>query len=99
MFIDDERMPPEGMKWVIARSFHDVKRIISQFGWPQFISFDHDLGDGEPSGKDIANWMVEKDIDSAVFGPNFKWTVHSQNPVGAKNISSLLSQYLETRFN
>ena len=51
-----------------------------------FISFDHDLG-CDLTGYDVANYIVEKGIEIAGF------TVHSMNPVGAKNIIDLLTHY------
>lgn len=100
LFIDDERYPADNCdpaEWVIARSFADVKRVISVHGWPLFISFDHDLGEREPSGKDIANWIVDCDMNSNVLDKEFSFTVHSQNPVGAQNIEMFLGQYLGMR--
>ena len=97
MFIDDERFPPDtaGRAWVICRTIDEVRATISQSGFPRYISFDHDLGDGQASGKDIANWMIEADMDGTVSIPaDFDFYVHSQNPVGSRNIESLLRSYL-----
>jgi hypothetical protein len=96
LFIDDEREPPTG-SWITARSFADVKRIICALGWPTFVSFDHDLGEGQPSGKHIANWLVDCDLAHRVLPADFGFTVHSQNPVGAANIALLLTPYFNQR--
>lgn len=97
LFIDDERFPFVPDQWVIARSMFDVQLVIAKHGWPSFISFDHDLGEGQPSGKDIANWIVESDLSDNVLPDDFEFTVHSMNPVGGNNISGLLRQYLTVR--
>lgn len=98
LFIDDERFPPGNLtEWIIARSLTDVKRVISALGWPAFISFDHDLGENEPSGKEIANWIVTCDQDSHVLAADFDFTVHSMNGPGAQNIEHYLRQYLALR--
>ena len=55
-----------------------------------FISFDHDLGYGI-SGYDVAKWIVENQIQITGFA------VHSMNPVGAKNITDLLTHYGYTK--
>jgi hypothetical protein len=51
-----------------------------------YISFDHDLG-YDLTGYDVAKYIVENNIKIDGF------TVHSMNPVGAKNIIDLLSHY------
>jgi hypothetical protein len=102
LLIDDERDPPnDGRKWRIARSLDQVKTCLSIHGAPIFVSFDHDLGDKEPTGHDIAKAMVDGDLgersDSGFaigFHPNFTYYVHSQNPVGKSNIEGLLVNYL-----
>lgn len=98
LFVDDERMPA-GIGWIIVRNFADVKFAINNWGCPEKISFDHDLGDGEPTGYDIAHWLVNMDMDACgEFLPaNFSFVVHSQNPIGAANIQGLLDNYLSHR--
>ena len=51
------------------------------------ISFDHDLGEGEPNGSQLATWMLNN-------LPHFRWPrecwVHSFNGPGSLNIISKL---------
>ncbi len=98
MFIDDERMPSKS-DFIIVRSVNEAQEKISQLGVPNFISFDHDLGDNVPTGADLAKWLVEKDLDhNGDFLPkDFSFYVHSQNPIGKGNIEGLLNQYLEVK--
>jgi hypothetical protein len=51
------------------------------------------------TGYDFAKWLVYKDIElRGKFIPdNFRFYVHSMNPVGAENIRKLLSSYLAYR--
>ena len=108
LFIDDERYPSNVIwgnetfyaqfPWTIARNMAQVQSLIKTYGFPDFISFDHDLTTNEPSGKDIANWLIEGDIDGIHRIPySFQYFVHSRNPVGKANIESLLNSYLEQR--
>ena len=108
LFIDDERYPVNitwgseefyaQFPWTIARTMAQVQDLVEQWGFPDFVSFDHDLGDGEPTGKDIANWMIEGDMDGLHHIPdNFQFYVHSRNPVGKQNIESVLKSYMEHR--
>ena len=108
LFIDDERIPTdvtwgepvfyEQFPWTVARTLEEVKELITAFGFPDFISFDHDLGDNEPTGKDIADWIVEQDLDGTHRIPDeFAFHVHSMNPIGKRNIKELLTRYMECR--
>lgn len=98
IFLDDERQPAfPNQDAIICRSFWDFKKTICDFGVPKYISFDHDLGDPDPSynGKKCAEFlimMIEKD-DVDVRG--FTYDVHSQNPIGAANIHGYLKKWLE----
>lgn len=103
LFIDDERYPPiDDRCWVIVRSALDAIECIGFFGFPTFISFDHDLGevDGEVAlnGYDVVKMIVERVLDGVfVIPPNFTFYVHSQNPVGKRNIESLLNNFLHSQ--
>jgi hypothetical protein len=100
LFIDDERYPPfkDGENWTIARSSEEAIHAVKQFGFPEFISFDHDLG-GEDTSMIFINWMIDKTLDmvSSDFQmPAFprKYYVHSQNPVGVQNIKGLMDSFI-----
>lgn len=100
LFIDDERFPPDdGRSWQVARNKEQVLQLLRIFQeMPTFISFDHDLGDGEPTGYDIAKCLVDLDLDGHLYFDvtNFDFYVHSQNPVGKQNIEKYLGGYLKT---
>lgn len=93
MFIDDERFPPKG-DWVICRNMRDVQREVSDRGFPSYVSFDHDLGENEPTGYAIALWMVDQDLDHNWMLDDWTFYVHSQNPIGKRNIEQLLNGYI-----
>lgn len=107
LFIDDERDLADVTwvnytratnPWRVARNLQQVLELIDQHGMPLYVSFDHDLGDGEPTGFDIAKLLVDGDMDEdhrRHFPPGFDFVVHSQNPVGAENIRKYLDNYLE----
>lgn len=105
LFIDDERLPPvDGKVWRIARNLAEVASTLGAFGPPKFISFDHDLGEKEPTGYEIAKKLVAGDLgelDGTAFEgglpSDFSFFVHSQNPVGAENIRAFLDNYLSFR--
>lgn len=114
LFLDDERMPKDvtwvliggvghwGADWNIVRSYDEAIAWVTEHGFPDVISFDHDLGrmhyandysDGK-TGYDFAKWLVEYDICTKTMPNNFRFTVHSMNPIGSENIRSLLSNYI-----
>jgi hypothetical protein len=113
IFLDDERNPSDVFwaneymlnkyrdeSWIICRNkmqfisaIFDHNKIV-----PSFISFDHDLGDNEPTGYDILKWMIEMDMDNVITIPeDFDFFVHSKNPIGERNIKSYLSNYIRTK--
>lgn len=84
--------------WMIARSVVEAEHHIRQRGAPGFIAFDHDLGEGKPTGYDFAKELVDRDLDGSLGLPRgFSYEVHSANPVGAANIRGLLDGYLAFR--
>jgi hypothetical protein len=103
LFLDDERFPPEdGREWVIARNVPTALTVIISCGMPSYISFDHDLGEKELTGYDLAKILVDDALDfpdepGHQFPADFSFYVHSQNPIGKANIEGLLNNYLEFR--
>lgn len=102
LYIDDLRTPVDAT-FIIARTVVDAQNLIGTCGVPIFISFDHDLGIDDngnllPTGYDFVKWLVEMDMEGVIILPDsFDFKVHSQNPVGAKNIREYLQNYLEFR--
>ncbi len=99
LFLDDERVPAsdDGPAWIIARSTKEAVQVVKSHGLPEFISFDHDLGEGDTS-IDFIHWLIDTTLDSIELGANPKfpnYTVHSQNPVGKENIESLMDSFLK----
>jgi len=93
LFIDDERDPVNTTD-VIARSSKEAIAAVEKLGWPEHISFDHDLG-GDDTAMVFVRWVIERCIDEVSNIP-FSWSVHSQNPIGAENIDRLLESYCRT---
>lgn len=97
LFLDDVRNPADN-SWTIARTIDQAQDLIRQNGFPDVISFDHDVEE-KRTGMDLAKWIVEQDLDGKINIPaNFKFYVHSANPNGKRNIEGLLSNYLSTKF-
>lgn len=85
VWLDDVRDPPSE-DWIVCRNLEDVKRNFLLFGIygeaPDVMSFDHDLGDGEPDGYDVIKWIVR--VHPALYPKVVE--VHSANGPGAENI-------------
>ncbi|SIS48055.1 hypothetical protein SAMN05421639_106165 [Chryseobacterium shigense] len=88
--------------WHIVRNYEQFVNRIMEKGLPEFISFDHDLADvhylkpnadeyTEKTGYYCAKWLVEYCMDNYLGLPKFY--CHSMNPVGKKNILSLLENF------
>ena len=96
LFIDDERWPADdGTEWVIARSSEDAIAAVESLGVPDFISFDHDLG-GEDTSIKFIWWMIDAHLDERIASFTTQYYVHSQNPIGAANIRSLMDSFIHS---
>lgn len=95
LYIDDVRTPRDPGDWFIVRTVDEAKALINEIGFPNFISFDHDLGNHKETGFDFAKWLVQQDQDYQVLGEDFTYFVHSANPIGAANIIGLMEGWLK----
>lgn len=102
LFLDDLRMPEE-VTWIrlhdgpydIVRTFDEFTAYIEEHGVPSVISFDNDLGEDEPEGRDCAKWLVEQVLDGKIeMNENLQFTVHSKNIVAGPWIQQYLDQFI-----
>lgn len=102
LFLDDIRTvemvyPKASYKeFDIVRSYKEFITYIQDYGLPDFISFDNDLGldeDGNIAldGLAAAKWLV---YESGLDLRNLDYQVHSANPVAAEQIRGLLDNYI-----
>lgn len=97
MYLDDLRNPKDNSKnWIVLRSSREAIDYVKKNGMLKFASFDHDLG-GDDTTMVFLKWLIEYDLDHdrKIIPRDFKWNIHSANPVGSSNINSLLSSYLK----
>jgi len=92
---------PENVNWTVVKNYKEFTDAVLRHGVPEFVSFDHDLAEGhycddlfnhiskEETGADCALWLKEYCKQKNVALP--KWTCHSFNPKGKKNIESILN--------
>lgn len=97
LFIDDIRHPPVG-DWIVVRSSVEALAWMAEHGVPAMISFDHDLG-GDDTAMVVVHALVEQDLDSGgkTIPNDFRYIIHSANPIGAENLQGLLDGYLNHR--
>ena len=108
LFIDDERNPMDVKwgtwedqalyrdgEWVIARNWNEVLELVVSIGFPQMISFDHDLGEDEKTGYVIAQKLGDMIWDGIELPAGFQYRVHSKNPVGTTNIHNYMNNLLK----
>lgn len=82
---------PKGYSPILATSYKNAVRLLELCkaeGAKVIIDLDHDLGSNK-SGYDIAKYLVENDYPRL----NFKYRIHSANPVGVENIRQLMRRY------
>lgn len=108
LFIDDERNPMDvtwgtwqdqamyrDEIWVIARDRFEVLEAVVSLGFPSMISFDHDLGEDQETGYEIAKMLCDMIMDGVQLPEGFQYRVHSKNPVGAENIRNYMDPFLK----
>ena len=88
LYLDDLRPTPEGFDRVY--NYEEFVTYLERKGRPDFISFDHDLGE-DLSGYDCAKYLVEYCLEHQLPLPDYQ--VHSKNPVGKENIERLLENF------
>lgn len=102
IWLDDIREVPQKLKdnkeydVIHVRNFDQFVKYIETKGLPNFISFDHDLGE-EKDGYDCAKFLVQYCMNKDCDIPDYE--IHSANPVGTKNISSYLNCYHRSFYN
>ena len=98
LFLDDERDPPDdGTLWVICRTVAEACDVVCARGFPEYVSFDNDLGENQPEGREFARWLIERDLNMSGLPEDFGWYAHTQNPVARDAINNLLEGYLRQR--
>lgn len=98
LLLDDLTEKVRDFKLIWVKDYNEFILAVEK-SFPAIISFDHDLSFkqmiGEPctekTGYDCAKWLINYCIDSNLKLPEF--SVHSKNPVGKKNIESLLNNF------
>jgi hypothetical protein len=102
---------PPNQHYSLVRNYQEFVDLITLRGVPKFVTYDHDLSDShyghglrgddipydqyvEKTGYDCAKWLVNYCMEKGIKHPPY--TVHSMNPVGAKNIISYVESYNKT---
>jgi len=85
--LDDPHTPSRWIKpgYIGARNSYDAMILVKVKGMPSYIDFDHDLG-----GNDTAITFLNKLVELYPNGPVPEYQVHSQNPIGVKNIVAFM---------
>ena len=81
LYLDDVRECPKD--WIPLRYVRDMIQLLEEQDVSE-ISLDHDLGELEPVGLAVLQWIERKVFEDGFTPP--KMYVHSMNPVGRKNM-------------
>lgn len=96
IYLDDnhqgDRPAPEG--WVAAHTFAELKQAVEEARKRnetiEAISFDNDLGEGEPEGHKIMKWLSENHPELLVNPEQTEITIHSANPPATEEMRGFL---------
>ena len=73
----------------ICKNYDEFVTAV-QKEYPDWICFDHDLGEGK-TGYDCAKWLINYCMEKGWNVPD--WSIQSSNIVGACNIDIILKNY------
>lgn len=91
LWLDDMRVTTAA-GWYHAKDAEEAIEILSS--WVvHHCSLDHDLGPGA-TGYQVLTWLAEELHGKGLnFWPKHKPVVHSANPVGRRNMQSVVDRY------
>lgn len=93
LYLDDLRDPPVG--WTVYRP-EQIDQFIHDCQFADQISFDHDLGDNQPTGAQVAERIFKIAIEDNWWTDKIPvFNVHSMNPVGRENIWRILDNLVK----
>jgi len=92
IYLDDIRNAPDD-SWTVIRDPNKVMMdYITTFAIIDEISFDHDLGENVATGYDLLCWIERNFAEGTFYGiKDCKFSIHSANPVGCKNMQAAIA--------
>jgi hypothetical protein len=95
LFVDDVRDPESvgaDPSSVVARNFRSAVEAIETKGLPEHVYLDYDLGEYEPTGYDLAKYIIDTYLmPTRTRFPSY--SIHSASPIGRQIIEQLISSY------
>lgn len=97
IYLDDLRAPPDS-SWMVARTVDAAKHLISEYGVPNEMSLDHDLGTGIDA-PELLKWIATEFMDGRMPRSilTTKVTVHSANIPGILNLRGYWCSFVESQ--
>lgn len=100
IFLDDLRDTPEGFKRVNTvqecidsiMSYQGQECGIWGSGAIRILSLDNDLGEGQPEGYKVMDWIEEKVFTDPNFICPLYFVIHSANPAAKKRMESVITR-------
>ncbi len=89
----DERTPKTDHDWVVVRSYDEFVAHVRDHGAPNYVSFDHDLGEDSQSGYEAAKWLIDYCIELGIAPDEIEMNAHTANPVGRDNIEAVFASW------
>lgn len=100
IWVDDVRPAPEGYVWCQSTN-HALRTIVANADEVEIIDLDHDAGDFAKVGGDFINVLKELErlcrLGTCELWTarcnNYKFRLHSMNPVGVQNMRAILQKH------
>jgi hypothetical protein len=88
VWLDDERPKPAGYDSHVKSAIEAIELLKTKT--VTVISLDHDLGEGNGSGYEVATFIERGAYEGTL--PEIEVFIHSQNAVGVKNMRQAIAQ-------
>jgi hypothetical protein len=98
VFLDAKCFPPgDGEGWAVVRTVDGAIDWVLANGFPDFVSFNNDLGKDATEGNEFAFWLTEHDLDAGAMPDGFGYDIRGQSPVGDDLIRGWIDGHLAER--
>ena len=101
LFLDDERELTYDLRdALVARDCAEAQQLVQNFGVPELLSLDHDLGSEngktKPTAMEFLWWLIDQDLDGKLDLKSVsRVIIHSRNPQGSENLAGLWNGYAQ----
>ncbi len=92
LFVDDERVGPQDIKWTFAPNYEKATKLIENLGIPVDMSLDHDIWTGLMQGGEFVEWLEQQIKNGKSLPHDFEYSIHSSNRQGSAFMQEVMKR-------